>query len=380
MTYEGAPDLTLPRSASTAARGAFSFALRERTKTLLSLRLAELPEGSALRSVIAATMRAQPAAVFSAMRRTSVHVHFEAARFAEAHARAAHLRQGVASLLAELSFSGALETPVTIEAPARVVLRSARRTLALGGPTRFSKGEVQCHGADALTSAPITHHEIEGDLCLAEFDDNPLAMHEAHPNKEGNALDLGGHPRDAWIASLRDCLGRIATYLPEIRSELTLGLQQVVPVGYDEHRHLSASYREALGTIYLTLHPDPMTMTEALIHEFQHNKLNAALDLDPFLLNAFTETVVSPVRPDPRPLHGVVLAVHAFQPVAELYRRMIASADPLSARPRFHERLAQIHKGNHEGLTTILAHARPTAAGRLLLDEMQDIDRAHAIA
>mgnify|MGYP000048771696 CR=1 FL=1 len=35
-----------------------------------------------------------------------------------------------------------------------------------------------------------------------------------------------------------------------------------------------------------------MTMTEALVHEFQHNKLNAALDLDPFLENAFDELVV----------------------------------------------------------------------------------------
>lgn len=378
MTYEGAPDLTLPRPGSTAARAAFSSALRERTKALLSLPLTELPEGALLRSVLFAVMRTQPAAIFSAMRRTSVHVHFEAARFLAPHARAAHLTQGMASLLSELAFSGALETPVTLTAPARVVLRSAHKTLTLGAPTRFSKGEVLCRGVDALIDAPITHHAIEGDLCLSESDDNPLAMEEAHPNKEGNALDLGGHARDAWITSLRDCLARIATYLPELRSEMSLGLQQVVPVGYDEHKHLSASYREALGTIYLTLHPDPMTMTEAVIHEFQHNKLNAALDLDPFLLNAFTETVVSPVRPDPRPLHGVVLAVHAFQPIAELYRRMIAAADPLSMRPRFQERLAQIHKGNHEGLTTLLSHARPTAAGRLLLDEMQRLDEAHA--
>ena len=41
-----------------------------------------------------------------------------------------------------------------------------------------------------------------------------------------------------------------------------------VPVGWDEQRHLSASYQEAIGTVYLSLHPNPLTLAEALIHEF----------------------------------------------------------------------------------------------------------------
>ena len=42
---------------------------------------------------------------------------------------------------------------------------------------------------------------------------------------------------------------------------MDLFLHQVVPVGWDPERHLSASYQEAIGTIYLSLHPSPMTMT-----------------------------------------------------------------------------------------------------------------------
>jgi len=202
-------------------------------------------------------------------------------------------------------------------------------------------------------------------------------MNEAHPDKEGNALSLGDHSCEEWVSSLRGCLDRIAMYLPELRAEMALGLQQVVPVGYDAEKHLSASYREALGTIYLTLHPDPMTMTEAVIHEFQHNKLNAALDLDPFLENAFTELVTSPVRPDPRPLHGVLLAVHAFLPVAELYLRMRDAGDPLTANPRFAERMRKVIAGNHEGMVTTVGAARGTEAGKALIQEMQGIDERH---
>jgi HEXXH motif-containing protein len=121
-----------------------------------------------------------------------------------------------------------------------------------------------------------------------------------------------------------------------------------------------------------------MTMTEAVIHEFSHNKLNAMLELDPLLDNAFSPLFSSPVRPDPRPLHGVLLAVHAFLPVADLYRRMIAADDPRARSSAFLERYAKIVRGNHEGASVLLENARPTSAGRALLDEIRRLDGCFA--
>ncbi len=221
-------------------------------------------------------------------------------------------------------------------------------------------------------------HSLAGPFVLATADDNPLAMFEAHPDKEGNAVDLGERAVEDWLASLRDAVQRIERYLPVVREEMDLILQQLVPVGADDHRHLSASYAEAIGTIYLTLHPSPMTMTEAVVHELSHNKLNAMLELEPLLENAFSPLFSSPVRPDPRPLHGVLLAVHAFLPVATLYRAMIEQGDPLARSSAFHERLRQIAAGNHEGTTVLLENARPTEAGRPLLDELARIDAGFA--
>jgi len=367
--YRGAPDLTLPQPGSDAARAAFSGALKVRTRALTETSFAGMPGCEGARAVIHRALKEHPAAVFSAMRRTSVHVHFEAARYGE---RERHLRQGYASLLAELAMANALSEPVVLEVGSDVVLRSQRSTLRSAGRTTFANGRIV--GPEVRAD---THVHIEGDLCLALVDDNPLAMNEAHPDKEGNALSLGGRSQQAWLSSLRDCLDRIARYLPELRAEMAFGLQQVVPVGYDAEKHLSASYREALGTIYLTLHPDPMTMTEAVIHEFQHNKLNAALDLDPFLENALSELVISPVRPDPRPLHGVMLAMHAFLPVAELYLRMRDAGDPLSENPWFAERMRKVIAGNHEGMVTTAGAARGTEAGRGLIGEMAGIDGRH---
>jgi HEXXH motif-containing protein len=113
-----------------------------------------------------------------------------------------------------------------------------------------------------------------------------------------------------------------------------------------------------------------MTMAEALIHEFSHNKLNALLRLDPVLTNAHAPLFSSPVRPDPRPLHGVLLAVHAFVPVARLYANMIEAGDPRAASPDFSRRRARIVQQNREGAATLRAHAEPTEVGRGVLDEL----------
>jgi HEXXH motif-containing protein len=216
-------------------------------------------------------------------------------------------------------------------------------------------------------------HVVDGDVVLALADNNPLAMLDAHPDKRGNAIDLGGRPVREWVDALRQAFALVDAYLPELRDEMRLYVQAIVPVGFFADRHLSASYREAIGTLYLSLHPSPRTMVEALVHEFQHNKLNALLELDDVLENAHEPLYRSPVRPDARPLHGVLLAVHAFVPVAVLYERLIASGD---ARARAYgiasleARRREVVRINGEGAEVLRAHARPTAVGRGVLDEL----------
>jgi HEXXH motif-containing protein len=158
---------------------------------------------------------------------------------------------------------------------------------------------------------------------------------------------------------------------------MRLMLHEVIPVGYDAVRHLSASYREAIGTMYLTLHPNVMTMTEAVLHEFQHNKLNVASYGVEFLDNAFHPLYPSPVRPDPRPLWGILLAVHAFLPVAELYRRMRDAQHPLAAHPSFEARLSEIDLKNHEGMEMLRAHAQLTPAGVALFGDLEALEQRH---
>jgi hypothetical protein len=240
--------------------------------------------------------------------------------------------------------------------------------------------ETLCRDLDEVGALPFAlpferverrRHRIDDDLDLVLDDNNPLAMEEAHPEKEGNATDLGGREVEEWLASIRGALATIERFMPELRNEMLLIVQQIVPVGFDAEKHLSASYREAIGTIYMTLHPSPMTMTEALIHEFSHNKINALFEIDDVIENAFEPLYASPVRPDPRPLHGVLLAVHAFLPVARLYERMMEEDAEDCHAASFRARYREIVAMNGEGTRVVLEHARPTGMGQGVMTEFR---------
>jgi HEXXH motif-containing protein len=364
-------DLTVPEPGSTTARTVLSRAIGRLPADLRDVLRRPIHDPALRRDVTAlskaiSAMPDRSSALASVLRRANVGSLLRCARNEPSDALIAEL---VATIAVELTVLGALTTPLQLEhPPARVVSLAGR--FAIDRPTVIS--------AATLPPRSESFFDVEGDIVLALEDDNPLSMMEAHPRKSGNRIDLGQRPASEWCASLRDSLDRIARYVPDLRREIDLYVQQFVPVGFDAEAHLSASYREAIGTIYLTLHPQPMTMTEAVIHEFSHNKINALFEIDDVLHNAYAPLFASPVRPDPRPLHGVLLAVHAFVPVARLYEAMIEAGDPLTHHPSFAARFAGIVAGNHEGTTVLLAHADPTPVGRAVLDELERWDRHFA--
>lgn len=378
-------DLTIPETGSTTARTIFSRAIARLLTEIV--RLAPSPDASAETRATIETLRAHAAvlartnlgALASALRRPTVSVLVRARREqADPRVRDTLACALAAQLAFELSLRGALDAPWTLAVlPAQLLSLGERVCVDVppGARATFSNEGVVFHTAEGnrplemrASSDERAYHSVDRAIVLGLVDNNPSAMVEAHPDKDGNALDLGGRDAAAWTASLARSLACIERYLPELRDELDLFAQQLLPVGFDAERHLSASYQEAIGTVYLSLHPHEMTMTEALIHEGSHNKLNALFDLDDVLVNGFTPLYASPVRPDPRPLRGVLLAVHAFLPVARLYELMIAANDPL-VNPAFIARFEAIKTINREG-AEVLRNARPTVIGTALFEEI----------
>lgn len=286
-------------------------------------------------------------------------------------------------ILSELAAQGDLadEHVVSPEESEWPVLRSLEARVAVKPPPgttlKFSNGHIVAEGKGVTTELLVpsdAYVDLGGGILFGSTDNNPLLSVQAHPDRPGNTVDLGGHPASEWVDTLKAALALVEQYQPLIAEEMRLALELVVPVGYDAEKHFSVSYEEAVGAIYMTLHPSVITMAEALIHEFQHNKLNAVFRWDPVLHNAHAPLYTSPVRPDPRPLHGIVMAVHAFQPIAKLYERMTDAADPLSLGRDWQKRFKQIVDINREGAETVLKNGRPTELGSGLVKEITALD------
>jgi len=261
---------------------------------------------------------------------------------------------------------------VTFDAPAEGMLADPT-----GVEVRLAGGETR--SLDALAhDEPARLVRIRDDLParLALVDTNPLNMEEAHPEKAGNALNLDGRSVEQWRSALDAALELIRVGLPGYYPELAHTLDRIVPVGYHDERHFSASYRAAPATIYMSLHPNGLTMAEAIIHEVQHGKLNALTWLDPVLENGQTEWTKSPVRPDMRPLFGVLLAVHAFAPVAALHQGLKAAGHPEADTAIYRRRVAEVRKANADALETVKKVGKPTEMGRHLIAAIDALEAA----
>jgi HEXXH motif-containing protein len=390
-------DLAVPADGSTTSRSVISRALgrlcRELPATVRAHAGGALREDAlAIDRTIASLATRDPGALASVLRRPHTSTLARTLRSADADAPA--LASELFALLAfDFAWLGALPSPVTLRSlPRRLVSLTARLAVELPSDVSaatFSNGSLVCELPAARQGLRLDdlargephpwcsrpYRTTWADVLLALADNNPLSTIEAHPEKTTpNTVSLGERSEDEWVGGIRSALSTIETALPAMAVDIRVVLQQIVPTGYDAEKHLSCSYQEDIGTLYATLHPSPLTMAEAIIHEVSHNKLNAFFDLDPLLENGRGELYASPVRPDPRPIHGVLLAVHAFVPVARMYEALVArcpdDGGPLGPKRNLEARLAAIVESNRAGTEVLRAHARATPIGKGLLDEL----------
>jgi HEXXH motif-containing protein len=396
-------DLTIPLPGSRTARDALSGSLGRLARDLVAIprTAASSPEAQdaldALQAIVrrALATREGAAPVLAALRSPTVGALVRSLRSelrrASTNAEAIVIEL-VATLAFELAFAGALDAPFrSTRLPPSILSLAWRTAIDLPPDARavtFARGSMTIERADGaaatldrdaiargedaagLVSRPYV--DVTDSIALALRDNNPRAPFGADdPREPGNPVDLAGHATDEWRAALSGALAIVGEHLPEVRAEIDLTIRMLVPTGFHAETHRSASYRESIGAIYMTLHRDPMTLAEAIIHEHSHNKLHAFFELDRVIENDGAARFRSPLRPDARPLRGVLLAVHAFLPVALLYERMTAAGHPLSRSHYFPERFARIRAINREGAAVVLESAAPTRAGAELLAEIR---------
>ncbi|MET0419178.1 MAG: HEXXH motif-containing putative peptide modification protein, partial [Actinoplanes sp.] len=139
----------------------------------------------------------------------------------------------------------------------------------------------------------------------------------------------------------------LAEQAPERADELSAGLRTLVPlVQADPRASRSATIRHAFGVFGLTRPPSATDFAVTLVHEFQHSKLSAMLDLTPMTDPADNRVYFAPWRVDPRPLSGLLQGVYAFVGVADTWRslRGVAGVEETAER-EFAEARLQVDRG-----------------------------------
>ena len=98
------------------------------------------------------------------------------------------------------------------------------------------------------------------------------------------------------------------------------GISAMVPLtpGSDTDM-VSVTTPAAFGAFATSWPPDPVTMAETLVHEFQHVKLGGLIDLVP-LTRPGGEKVYAAWRQDPRPPGGLLQGVYAHLGIARFWR------------------------------------------------------------
>jgi hypothetical protein len=173
----------------------------------------------------------------------------------------------------------------------------------------------------------------------------------------------------------------LAATWPEMLDELTEVVQQIALLdgfgvdGFTDVATHGAIYvnRARLGADDAGL-PGAIRMAEAVVHEGAHNRCNAAALAEPFLAvpkSGSEPVVMTPLRPDPRPLTGLLQQLVVLVRSVLLYDRLLDAPDPPAAAVARREKLLG-QAG--EALRVIRGHtSRLTDHGRGVVTEAGDL-------
>ncbi|RSM72810.1 HEXXH motif domain-containing protein [Kibdelosporangium aridum] len=101
--------------------------------------------------------------------------------------------------------------------------------------------------------------------------------------------------------------------------ELSAGLLTVAPI-FSGKDVVGSSSHDAFGGIALSAKVSAATFAEVLVHEMQHSKLNALIDLVQVRREDDDQLWYAPWRDDPRPLTGLLHGIYAFVSVVEFWQ------------------------------------------------------------
>ncbi|MBB5959529.1 HEXXH motif-containing protein [Saccharothrix tamanrassetensis] len=268
------------------------------------------------------------------------------------------IRVPVAHGVVSLPTVGRFDLPVTDAVDFVQVARTASgTTLSLAGST------LATWDGDAFRAARRHRAAAAGVRLDVVFDD--ADPHRAFADAPTVPDPLTDAEFERWCHQLDDAWSVLVDWHPGYASELSAGLLSLVPLTR-EGRLVGASSAAAFGAIALSEKPSADDLADALVHELQHSKLNAVLELVSLHEADERRHFYAPWREDPRPLNGVLHGIYAFASVVEFWharRRHVPEHRAAEADFVFALRALQVRSA----IEDVAGTARLNEWGRLFL-------------
>ncbi|TQM84083.1 HEXXH motif-containing protein [Saccharothrix saharensis] len=269
--------------------------LARRSRTLLLIRsIAADPAARDAFALLCEVARVAPEAVDRVLDHPSVG--------AWATRTALAVRRGEAARPAELAFTAAAAAvragvPVDLEFPPVEV---------------FSLPSLGVVVGPGLAYEPLPEVELDGFTLQVDLwagggvpDELPVA----------SEVDV---PR--WRDALRAAWDLLARDHPGPAAEFAEVVTVVTPMPSSPSGTSSATLADAFGCVFLSPTPDAETLAVTLVHEAQHSKLVAVMDLFALVRPGGDAVFYAPWREDPRPAAGLLHGTYAHLGVAGFWR------------------------------------------------------------
>jgi HEXXH motif-containing protein len=203
-----------------------------------------------------------------------------------------------------------------------------------------------------------------GSLGVLVDDLDPFRM----PAADGEPM---GRLTAGQVAELRATLGSAWPLLsPASAAEIAAIVRVIVPYQAPESGHVSTSSPQAFGTVAMSRQPDNYTCAETLVHETQHLKLCALLDLVSLTRPDDGRRYYAPWRTDPRPASGLLQGGYAFLGVSAFWREQRRVASEQGVRQRAQAEFARWRDGVGLVVETLLGSGQLTSRGQAFVKEM----------
>jgi HEXXH motif-containing protein len=169
--------------------------------------------------------------------------------------------------------------------------------------------------------------------------------------------------QEAW----RHIVARHSHRIPELAGSPLV----VIPLRpVEDGLEVNGTARESVGAIAMSPPVDALDLAQSLIHEIQHSKLGALLDLIDLYDTTDQQLHYSPWRLDSRPVGGLLQGVYAFSAVADFWSSYADSDDEQVASVALNH-VAMLRRQLAEAVDILQSSGALTTIGDRFCDVLQ---------